>query len=219
MVASYPTSVSGTVITATWANTVRDGLVNVFASSSARTSAIVSPEEGMVTFLKGGDTLEYYDGSGWIDYGRSFPRVATQAASVPLTSNTTQQATDLVLSVAASTSYYFRAVIFYAAHENGDINIGMTLPAGSAFRVSPHGLPSSLTTPGAQGVMYVGTTTSSPFGAWSGDSTGATLTGFVEGQFNTSGTAGNIAITFAQGTGNANATTFVSRSYLMVQRV
>ena len=42
--------------------------VMVFASSSARTSAIGTPTEGMFSFLKDTDALEYYTGASWVAF-------------------------------------------------------------------------------------------------------------------------------------------------------
>lgn len=218
MVAAFPTVVSGTVITATWGNTVRDGLVNVFASSSARTSAIVSPEEGMFTFLKGGDTFEYYDGSNWLELLRFAPKTIAQSASIPLTSNTIQQSTDLTLAMAASAQYVFKALIFFTANEGGDIAVGMTVPSGASWRAGTRGIPFNIASPGsANFVFYSAAAAASPLATFSGENGGAVMTCEIEGQMNTS-SAGNLAITFAQGTGNANATTFLSKSFLTIQR-
>jgi hypothetical protein len=38
----------------------------VFASAAARTSAIASPQEGMISFRKDADAMEYYSGSAWV---------------------------------------------------------------------------------------------------------------------------------------------------------
>lgn len=63
----YTTLVAGTVITASWANAcVRDQGVTPFADASARTSAITSPVEGMLTYLTGSDQLHFYSGSVWV---------------------------------------------------------------------------------------------------------------------------------------------------------
>jgi hypothetical protein len=63
----YTTLVSGTVITASWANAnVRDQVVTPFASSSARSSAITSPVAGMLTYITGTKQLEPYDGSAYV---------------------------------------------------------------------------------------------------------------------------------------------------------
>jgi hypothetical protein len=37
----------------------------VFADATARTSAVTSPEEGNMSFLKDTNSLEYYDGAAW----------------------------------------------------------------------------------------------------------------------------------------------------------
>ena len=37
----------------------------VFASSAARSSAVTSPQEGNMSFLKDTNSLEYYDGAAW----------------------------------------------------------------------------------------------------------------------------------------------------------
>ena len=62
----YTTSVAGSVITASWANTnVRDQVVTPFASAAARTSAISSPVEGMLTVLTGSseERVDIYNGA------------------------------------------------------------------------------------------------------------------------------------------------------------
>lgn len=62
----YTTLVPGTTVTASWANaSVRDQVVTPFASTAARTSAITSAIEGMVTYQTDTDRLEIYDGSAW----------------------------------------------------------------------------------------------------------------------------------------------------------
>jgi hypothetical protein len=40
--------------------------VMVFADSTARAAAITSPQQGMVSFLKGTNSMEYYNGSAWV---------------------------------------------------------------------------------------------------------------------------------------------------------
>lgn len=40
--------------------------VLVFASTSARDAAIVSPVEGQVCFIQADDTIQFYDGSAWV---------------------------------------------------------------------------------------------------------------------------------------------------------
>ena len=49
-------------------NYIQEQVVMVFADSSARGSAVSSPEEGMFAYLKDTNTLTYYDGSAWGSY-------------------------------------------------------------------------------------------------------------------------------------------------------
>jgi len=64
--AGYKQWATGAVLTSSDMNTyVGDQVVMVFASSSARSSAVSSPTEGMVSYLKDTNAIEYYDGSSW----------------------------------------------------------------------------------------------------------------------------------------------------------
>jgi hypothetical protein len=59
--------VAGEILTAADVNTnLMDQMIMVFDSSSARGSAISSPVEGMLTFLKDNDVLEFYTGTAWV---------------------------------------------------------------------------------------------------------------------------------------------------------
>lgn len=62
----YTTVVVGTTIMASWANTnVRDQVITPFASSAARSSAISSPIEGMMSVLTDGNRADIYNASSW----------------------------------------------------------------------------------------------------------------------------------------------------------
>jgi hypothetical protein len=43
--------------------------VMVFSNSTARASAIISPNEGMLTWLEDVNKYQYYSGSAWVDLG------------------------------------------------------------------------------------------------------------------------------------------------------
>jgi hypothetical protein len=63
----YKEFATGDVLTAADANGyLASQVVMVFASAAARTSAITSPQEGMISFRKDADALEYYSGSSWV---------------------------------------------------------------------------------------------------------------------------------------------------------
>jgi hypothetical protein len=58
---------TGDVLTAADANGyLASQVVMVFADAAARTSAIASPQEGMISFRKDADAMEYYSGSAWV---------------------------------------------------------------------------------------------------------------------------------------------------------
>tara|TARA_Y100000593_G_scaffold94306_1_gene192800 strand:- start:630 stop:1100 length:471 start_codon:yes stop_codon:yes gene_type:complete len=49
-------------------NYIQEQVIMTFASSSARDSAVSSPEEGMFCYLSDTNVLQYYDGSSWASY-------------------------------------------------------------------------------------------------------------------------------------------------------
>ena len=68
--AGFKTFAAGEVLTADDVNTyLMQQTVMVFASGSARTTAIASPSEGMFTYLSDTDAFERYTGSAWVAAG------------------------------------------------------------------------------------------------------------------------------------------------------
>lgn len=61
--------VSGDVLTATDTNGYLMQGVWVFANAAARTTAVTSPQEGNVSYLRDTDALEIYSGTAWVGYG------------------------------------------------------------------------------------------------------------------------------------------------------
>lgn len=61
---------TGDVLTAAAANGyLASQVVMVFADAAARTAAIASPQEGMISYLKDTNSTEYYSGSAWVAIG------------------------------------------------------------------------------------------------------------------------------------------------------
>lgn len=94
--AGYIEFTTGDILTASAANEyLASQVVMVFASASARTSAIASPQEGMVSYLKDTNAIEYYSGSAWVAVGGSTPMTtkgdlygfSTTGARIPVGSN------------------------------------------------------------------------------------------------------------------------------------
>ena len=62
----FKTFTSGEVLTAADTNGYLMQGILVFASASARTAAVTSPQEGQYSYLKDTNALEYYDGAAWV---------------------------------------------------------------------------------------------------------------------------------------------------------
>jgi hypothetical protein len=66
------TFVSGEILTANQVNNyLQDQAVMVFADAAARTLAIPSPSEGMVTYLSDVNLLSVWDGTQWVRIGNA----------------------------------------------------------------------------------------------------------------------------------------------------
>jgi hypothetical protein len=66
----YKEFTTGDILTAADANGyLASQVVMVFASATARTTAITSPQEGMISYLKDTNSTEYYSGSAWAAIG------------------------------------------------------------------------------------------------------------------------------------------------------
>jgi hypothetical protein len=65
----FKTFTTGEVLTAGDTNGYLMQGVLVFASAAARTSAITSPQEGQMSYLKDTNSTEYYSGSAWVAVG------------------------------------------------------------------------------------------------------------------------------------------------------
>jgi len=64
----YRTWTPGEILTASNVqNYLQDQALMVFSNSAARSSAVVSPDEGMVSYLTNTNVIEYYDGSNWVN--------------------------------------------------------------------------------------------------------------------------------------------------------
>lgn len=60
LVANYPT------VSSNLADHIDEVTVNPFATSAARTTAIPSPTEGMVSYLEDSNRVEFYNGTAWV---------------------------------------------------------------------------------------------------------------------------------------------------------
>ena len=102
--AGYKLFVTGDVLTAAQVNTyLQQQTVMVFANSTARSTALSGVvSQGMVTFLTGTNSLEYYDGSAWQTVSNPGDITAvTTGATSGLTGGATSGAVDLKFNTTA----------------------------------------------------------------------------------------------------------------------
>jgi hypothetical protein len=86
----YKEFTTGDVLTAADANGyLASQVVMVFASAAARTSAIASPQEGMIAYLKDTNAVEKYDGAAWVSVGGGGGGKVLQVVSATTTTSVT----------------------------------------------------------------------------------------------------------------------------------
>lgn len=74
---------------------LQDQAVMVFASAAARTSALASPTEGMVSYRTDANIVEVYDGSAWKQFGATTGGIL-QVVTAQITTPTTTSSTSFV---------------------------------------------------------------------------------------------------------------------------
>ena len=115
----YKEFTTGDVLTAADANGyLASQVVMVFASAAARTSAIASPQEGMISYLKDTNGLDKYDGSAWVAVaggGGKVLQVVSTAKTDTFTSTSTSFTDITGLSVAITPSAASsKILVFYS---------------------------------------------------------------------------------------------------------
>jgi hypothetical protein len=118
---------TGDILTAASANGyLASQTVMVFADAAARTSAITSPQEGMVSYLKDTNAVEYYSGSAWVAVGgggSSAGKVlqvvsTTKTDTFTSTSTSPVDVTGLSVSITPS-SATSKVMVFVTVNGNG----------------------------------------------------------------------------------------------------
>jgi hypothetical protein len=115
---------TGDVLTASDANGyLASQVVMVFDDATARTAAITSPQEGMISFLKDTNETQYYSGTSWVTIGGSgsvFVGCSVTRTAAQSIANTTYTA------IAFTTEDYDTDAI----HDNSTNNTRLTVPSG-----------------------------------------------------------------------------------------
>ena len=104
--AGFRTFAAGEVLTASNVNTylMQQAIMN-FAGTAARSSAVTSPSEDMVTYLQDTDQLAYYDGSSWITAPGARPLLIAPEERVNVSASTAT-GTVTINSATDSVTYY-----------------------------------------------------------------------------------------------------------------
>jgi hypothetical protein len=117
----YKEFTTGDVLTAADANGyLASQVVMVFASAAARTSAIASPQEGMISYLKDTNSTEYYSGSAWVAIGG-----ASGGMTLINTGGTTLTGASVLVSSIPATYKHLCVIIrnFVPATDNAFLNV------------------------------------------------------------------------------------------------
>lgn len=118
--AGYIEFATGDILTASAANQyLASQVVMVFASASARTTAIASPQEGMVSYLKDTNAIEYYSGSAWTAVGGGGAAVVKQIVfgqTVTSGSNSSTTYADTTLSATITPTSTSSDIYILVAH-------------------------------------------------------------------------------------------------------
>jgi hypothetical protein len=120
---------AGEILTAAEMNELADSTVMVFDDSAARGSAIPTPSEGMVTYLKDTNQVQAYDGSSFAPLGTILQVVSTTKTDAFSTTSTSYTAvTGLTASITPSSTSSKILVIV-------DTNISNANTAGTSATV------------------------------------------------------------------------------------
>ena len=104
--AGFRTFAAGEVLTASNVNTyLMQQAVQNFAGTAARSSAVTSPSEGMLSYLQDTDQLSYYDGSNWITAPGARPLLIAPEERVNVSASTAT-GTVTINSATDSVTYY-----------------------------------------------------------------------------------------------------------------
>jgi hypothetical protein len=213
---AFNTVVSGTAITTTWGNQVRDQLITPFASVAARTSAVTSPVDGQVTYRTNDDVFEVYNGTSWVLAGNA-PLYVRKTADEALANSTTMQDDDhLFVSVVANAVYWVQGWILYTAGNVGDFKMGWSAPTGATLNWNAGGSVNTNLQAIFFDVQDVANTDS--VGGNIG-TTGRTQTATPHGLLKVSSTAGTLKFRWAQNTSEGTSLTVLTDSMLMLTRV
>lgn len=200
------------------ANAFDSMVISRFSTPSARDAAISAPVFGMCCSVSSTSEIMFYNGTGWVG---AIPRVIRKTVAT-IRSNTTTLASDphLTFSVEANSSYQVKTHFFIGCTgSTPDFKFNFAMPSGAIYNNFVHGPGATITDAAAAENMNVfwngsGTTPDIVFGlvnSWIG-ALAFTI-------FQTSSTAGTVALQWAQNVSSASSVTLGGISYMEVLKV
>jgi hypothetical protein len=158
-----------------------------------------------------GQVLSASDVNTWF-----VPLAVVKGADTARTTTTTlANDPDLVLAVAATSTYRFECWVRYTAAAGGDLKFQWTAPAGAALKYSSLHNEGGGTGFNNSDVVYALPDVVFIIGA----GTGSERAFHMFGTLNIAGTAGNLQFQWAQNTSSASATTVKQYSRLVLERI
>lgn len=177
-----------------------------------------TPVVGQIIFETDTERTYIWAGSGAGGWLPVAPLTAVKTTDKTVTSSTTlTDDTQLVLPVAANTTYLLQAFLIYSGALAADAKMGLTVPSGATWKLAPFALTSAASA--TSGSTEEGVFTASGITLGIGAATPTQQAALVTGSLVVGGTAGTCAVSFAQLVSSATASVLATGSTLQLTRV
>jgi len=134
--AGFRTFTAGDVLTASQVNTfLMEQTVQVYAGTAARSSAVTSPTEGMVSYLQDTDQISFYDGSGWLNAPGARPTLIAPQEKVNISASTATGTVSINAATDSITFYTSNATANWTVNlrGNGSLTMNNALQTGEVI--------------------------------------------------------------------------------------
>jgi hypothetical protein len=148
MPAGFKVWTTGDLISASdFNNYIQEQVIMTFADSSARDSAVSSPEEGMFCFLTDSNTLQFYNGSSWASFigegditGVTITTAGTSGLSGGSTATSGAFTSTLVIAPDSATSATVASADIVLIGDADDSNAVKKTTVGDIVALAPSGV-------------------------------------------------------------------------------